>query len=288
MTPPSPPSGSPAPPPGRAAAARARPLARDLGHDAVDRLRRRTSPTPSTWSPGTCPATATTAPCPRSRSRWPSWPPACSRSWTTLLAERGESGGSFAYAGDSVGGAVGLQLLLDAPDRVESAVLLCTGAKIGDPDMWADRIGQVSASGTPAMVVGFAERWFGPGFLDREPERGSALLHALQDTDDQGYIQVCRALAEFDVRDRLAEIDAPVLAVAGADDGATPTERAARDRRGRAARPARRARRGGPPRARRGARGGRPADPRPRPRRGRSNARHDVRRGHGGAPRGAR
>jgi 3-oxoadipate enol-lactonase / 4-carboxymuconolactone decarboxylase len=143
----------------------------------------------------------------------------------TLLAERGEPGGSFAYAGDSVGGAVGLQLLLDVPGRVEAAVLLCTGARIGDPDMWADRIGQVTSSGTPAIVSSTIERWFGPGFLDREPERASALLHALQEVDDAGYCQVCRVLAGFDVRDRLTEIGAPVLAVAGAADVATPTER---------------------------------------------------------------
>ena len=40
----------------------------------------------------------------------------------------------FHYAGDSVGGAVGLQLLLDAPHRVASATLLCTGARIGGPE----------------------------------------------------------------------------------------------------------------------------------------------------------
>src|SRR5687767_8303961 len=45
-----------------------------------------------------------------------------------LLAERGEVGGGFAYAGDSVGGAVGLHLMLDAPGRVTSVVLLGTAA----------------------------------------------------------------------------------------------------------------------------------------------------------------
>jgi 3-oxoadipate enol-lactonase / 4-carboxymuconolactone decarboxylase len=142
----------------------------------------------------------------------------------TLLAERGEPGGSFAYAGDSVGGAVGLQLLLDVPDRVGAAVLLCTGARIGDADLWTDRIGEVSSSGTPAIVPASTQRWFGPGFLEREPERGSALLHALQQADDVGYCQVCGVLASFDVRDRLAEIGAPVLAVAGSVDVATPTD----------------------------------------------------------------
>jgi 3-oxoadipate enol-lactonase/4-carboxymuconolactone decarboxylase len=141
-----------------------------------------------------------------------------------ILLQRGQDGGPFCYAGDSVGGAVGLQLLLDRPARVTAAVLLCTGAKIGDEAMWADRVEQVTASGTSVMVSGSAERWFGPGFLDRRPEVGSALLHALQQTDARGYAQVCTALAQFDVRNRLAEIGAPVLAVAGSHDAATPPD----------------------------------------------------------------
>jgi 3-oxoadipate enol-lactonase/4-carboxymuconolactone decarboxylase len=140
-----------------------------------------------------------------------------------ILTERGEVGGSFSYAGVSVGGAVGLQLLLYAPARIRDAVLLCTGARIGDEATWVGRIGQVGLSGTPVMVPGSAERWFAPGFLDRQPEVGSALLHSLQDTADEGYVQVCAALRDFDVRDRLAEIGVPVLAVAGAQDGVTPT-----------------------------------------------------------------
>ncbi|MCW2848275.1 MAG: 4-carboxymuconolactone decarboxylase / 3-oxoadipate enol-lactonase [Marmoricola sp.] len=141
-----------------------------------------------------------------------------------ILEQRDAYGGSFAYAGDSVGGAVGLQLLLDHPDRVSSAVLLCTGARIGEAAMWTGRMAQVSLSGTSVMVSGSAERWFAPGFLDRSPSVGSALLHALQDADDTGYMQVCEALASFDVRDRLGEILSPVLAVAGAEDAVTPTE----------------------------------------------------------------
>ena len=89
--------------------------------------------------------------------------------------------------------------------------------------MWTDRIDQVSASGTAAQVPASAERWFAPGFLDRHPEVGSALLNALRDTADEGYLQVCAALRDFDVRDRLSEIEAPVLAVAGAEDGVAPT-----------------------------------------------------------------
>ncbi|MGE3286869.1 MAG: alpha/beta fold hydrolase [Pseudonocardia sp.] len=131
---------------------------------------------------------------------------------------------TFRYAGDSVGGAVGLQLLLDAPDRVEAATLLCTGARIGTAESWTERIAAVRAGGTRAMVEGSAVRWFAPGFADREPARAARLLDALPSIGDGGYVAVCEALATFDVRDRLAGITAPVLAVAGACDVSTPPD----------------------------------------------------------------
>jgi 3-oxoadipate enol-lactonase/4-carboxymuconolactone decarboxylase len=130
--------------------------------------------------------------------------------------------GPFLYAGDSVGGQVGLQLLLDAPERVLGAVLCCTGAKIGDDQVWDDRIAHVRSSGTASLVPMAAERWFADGFLDREPNRASALLHALRDTVDDGYVAICQALRSFDVRDRLGEITSPVVAVAGAQDPTCP------------------------------------------------------------------
>ncbi|MDQ6895702.1 MAG: 4-carboxymuconolactone decarboxylase [Actinomycetota bacterium] len=141
-----------------------------------------------------------------------------------VQTERGEPAGPFAYAGDSAGGAVGLQLLLDAPDRIRAAVLLCTSAAFGAMAGWDERARTVRTSGTAAVVELSARRWFGSGFLDHHAEQGASLLHALQSVDDEGYAQVCEALARFDVCDRLGEITAPVLAVAGSDDVATPPD----------------------------------------------------------------
>ena len=139
--------------------------------------------------------------------------------------QRGDIGTPLAYAGVSVGGAVGLTLLLDHADRVSGAALICTGARIGDVGTWADRIGRVTTSGTEVLVGETAERWFAHGFFEREPDRGAGLLHALHVADDTGYVQVCQALAHFDVRDRLSEIGQPVLAIAGKEDHVTPPER---------------------------------------------------------------
>lgn len=139
-----------------------------------------------------------------------------------LTAARSDGAARFAYAGVSLGGAVGLALLLDAPDRVRHATLLCTGARIGDASAWRDRAATVRASGCASMITGSARRWFAPGFPEREPNVAAPLLQALADVDAEGYAQACEALAGFDVRDRLGAIGTPVLAVAGAHDAVTP------------------------------------------------------------------
>jgi 3-oxoadipate enol-lactonase/4-carboxymuconolactone decarboxylase len=139
-----------------------------------------------------------------------------------VLTEQGRGGDSFVYAGDSVGGAVGLQLLLDHPERVRAAALVCTGARLGDEAMWRERADLVSRSGTEVLVDTSPARWFGPGFVDERPDLSGGLLRALRETDRFGYAAVCGALATFDVRDRLGEVTAPVVAVAGAYDVAAP------------------------------------------------------------------
>lgn len=134
------------------------------------------------------------------------------------------SDATFTYAGDSVGGAVALQLLIEAPERVEAAAGLCTGAKIGTPDGWVDRAARVRANGTEDLVELSRERWFGPGFTTREPIATSSLLSALKATDDEGYALVCEALAAFDIRSKLASITTPLWLLAGVADVATPPD----------------------------------------------------------------
>jgi 3-oxoadipate enol-lactonase/4-carboxymuconolactone decarboxylase len=128
------------------------------------------------------------------------------------------------YAGDSIGGAVGLQLLLDHPDRVAGAALLCTGARIGTPRSWHERAALVRDEGTKAVVPAAAQTWFAPGFADREPAVAGALLDQLAGTDDASYAWACEALADFDVTARLGEIRTDVLALAGGYDTRTPVE----------------------------------------------------------------
>lgn len=134
----------------------------------------------------------------------------------------GSAAARIGVAGDSIGGAIALQLALDHADRFDRVAVFCTGAKIGEASGWEERAEVVATSGTPTQVTGSAQRWFGEGFMDREPEASAALLHSLQDADRFSYAALCHALATYDVRSRLAEISLPVLAVAGAEDQPTP------------------------------------------------------------------
>ncbi|MGC5614775.1 alpha/beta fold hydrolase [Georgenia sp. Z1491] len=134
-------------------------------------------------------------------------------------------GARIAYAGVSLGGAVALQLALDHPRLFDGIAVVCSAARIGEPDAWRERAAFVAASGTPSQVTGSAERWFAPGFIERHPDRAAALLHTLQDADRHAYARLCEALAEFDVRDRLGEVATPLLTVHGADDAVCPPPR---------------------------------------------------------------
>lgn len=126
------------------------------------------------------------------------------------------------YAGVSIGGATGIQLGHDHPGLFSGLAIICSAAKIGTRQGWTDRAELVAKAGTPTMVAGSAERWFGPGFIESNPVVSADLLHTLQDADRFSYAHACAALAGFDLTAELGSITDPLLAVAGAHDVVCP------------------------------------------------------------------
>jgi 3-oxoadipate enol-lactonase len=130
----------------------------------------------------------------------------------------------FSYAGVSIGGAVGQQLALTVPDRVEKLAVIASAAQFADPPSWAVRAQQVREQGTEFLVPSRTGTWFTPEFAAAEPATAERLLAMLRATPPEGYASCCEAIGAFDVRERLGEISAPTLVVAGAEDPATTGE----------------------------------------------------------------
>ncbi|WP_042392123.1 bifunctional 3-oxoadipate enol-lactonase/4-carboxymuconolactone decarboxylase PcaDC [Streptacidiphilus carbonis] len=126
----------------------------------------------------------------------------------------------FAYAGVSLGGAVGSWLAVEHPERITALALVCTSAEFGGAEPWRERAAFVRAKGDQAMaeLAGSAPvRWFTDGF--DAPDR---LIQDQRTADPAAYAACCDALAAFDLRGSLARITASTLVVAGRQDRATP------------------------------------------------------------------
>lgn len=124
---------------------------------------------------------------------------------------------TFSFVGLSLGGAVGMRLALDAPDRVEKLVLACTSPRFGEPESWYERAATVREHGLEAIADAVLSRWFTPAFADIDRFREMFLS-----VDPEGYARCCEALARWDVRDELGEIAAPTLVISATEDPATP------------------------------------------------------------------
>jgi 3-oxoadipate enol-lactonase len=141
------------------------------------------------------------------------------------VAEALARGRAAWYAGVSLGGAVGLELAL-YPGPFGAVAVLASAPKIGDAAAWQERADLVRRAGTSVMVSSSAERWFAPGFTDREPAVADALLTSLSETDRESYALACEALASFDVRGRVGNTRVPLLVAAGQHDRVVPPEQA--------------------------------------------------------------
>jgi 3-oxoadipate enol-lactonase len=123
----------------------------------------------------------------------------------------------FSFVGLSLGGAIGMRLALDAPERLDKLVLACTAARFGEPAAWQERAELVRAEGLEAIVDAVLARWFTPSFPDVQRFRAMFVS-----TDREGYARCCEAIRDWDARDELSRIETPTLVIAGEDDPAAP------------------------------------------------------------------
>ncbi|MGB0410546.1 MAG: 3-oxoadipate enol-lactonase [Pikeienuella sp.] len=126
--------------------------------------------------------------------------------------------------GLSVGGMIAQGLAAERPDLIRGMVLCDTGAKIGSPDMWGDRIAALRADGLDAMADTVMERWFSRAFRAGRPAELAVWRNMLTRTPLEGYINVCAAIAETDLKESTARLRIPAMAMVGDEDGSTPPD----------------------------------------------------------------
>lgn len=130
------------------------------------------------------------------------------------------------WCGLSLGGAVALQAALRRPTRVHKLVLADTAASFPPHERWDERIALARSRGMGALAEGLAERWFSPAFVAASPAVVEATAAVFRGVQPTGYVACCAALRAFDVTASLGEVRAPTLVIGGAQDVATPPERA--------------------------------------------------------------
>jgi 3-oxoadipate enol-lactonase len=132
------------------------------------------------------------------------------------------------WCGLSLGGMTGMWLAINAPERIDRLALLCTSAKLGPPENWAERAATVREHGTAAIADAGLRRWVTDDFIAAQPERARWLHQMMLDTPDEGYAACCEVIQHMDLEPRLGEIRAPTLVIAGDQDPATPPDHAER------------------------------------------------------------
>lgn len=127
------------------------------------------------------------------------------------------------FAGLSLGGRIGQAFAASHPSRVKSLSLLATAAHFSPQETYSDRAARVRCEGLSPMVEGILGRWFTPAFHTAHSDEVAAIRALLQRAKPEGYAIACEAVANLDIRPRLADIRAPTMVIAGEQDpAATP------------------------------------------------------------------
>jgi pimeloyl-ACP methyl ester carboxylesterase len=125
--------------------------------------------------------------------------------------------------GESFGSTVALQLALRAPERIERLVLVSGFARF--PDRALLRLGHVLSSYVPQTLMIGVRRTLVVPLLAVDgvaPEFRRRFVEIALARPFDGYLGRVALISQFDVRDRLAEIDVPTLVLAGDGDKLVP------------------------------------------------------------------
>ena len=126
------------------------------------------------------------------------------------------------FVGLSIGGMIAQGLAVKRLDLMRAMVLSNTGAKIGTPAMWDDRIADVASGGIEKLADAVMERWFSDAF--RKTTTLELWRNMLVRQEDAGYMGCSAAISGTDFYATTATLRLPTLGIAGSEDGSTPPD----------------------------------------------------------------
>lgn len=126
------------------------------------------------------------------------------------------------FVGLSIGGMIAQGLAVKRLDLVRAMVLSNTAAKIGQPDMWQERIDAVNANGIESLADAVMERWFSKDF--RATTELELWRNMLVRQPDAGYSGCSSAISGTDFFTPTSGLRLPTLGIAGSEDGSTPPD----------------------------------------------------------------
>ena len=126
------------------------------------------------------------------------------------------------FVGLSIGGMIAQGLAVKRLDLIRAVVLSNTAAKIGTPEIWAERIAGVEANGIESLADAVMERWFSREF--RATPELELWRTMLVRQPDAGYAGCSAAISGTDFYATTATLRLPALGIAGAEDGSTPPD----------------------------------------------------------------
>ncbi|MBU3029013.1 3-oxoadipate enol-lactonase [Paracoccus marinaquae] len=126
------------------------------------------------------------------------------------------------FVGLSIGGLIGQSLAARHGDLLAGLVISNSAAKIGDAQMWGDRIAAIRRDGLASIGAATMERWFSPAF--RAAGHAAPWQRMLERQPLAGYAACCEAIAAADLGASTRGLRLPVRLIAGTADGSTPPD----------------------------------------------------------------
>jgi 3-oxoadipate enol-lactonase len=128
------------------------------------------------------------------------------------------------FIGVSLGGMVGIDLALRYAERVDRLVLSDT--RVNPTPQWTEmfylREQSVRQHGMSSIVNETLAIWFTPAFAPAHADTVEQLAAVIENTSPEGYLRCLAAVVARTGPIDLARIQAPTLAIVGAEDRGTP------------------------------------------------------------------